>query len=74
MRILCLGAAMLYSIRLFKHVVTSGAIAAHVLGDGRRRGLVRGSPVLILSLTGPESGYLTDAARRSGLFLFVFLS
>ncbi len=45
-----------------------------LLGADRRRGLVRGSPVLIRSLAGTESGYLTDAARRSGLFLFVFLS
>ncbi len=38
-RILCLDAAMSYSMRLFKPCVTSRAIASHVLGDGRRRGL-----------------------------------
>ncbi len=70
MRILCLGAAMSYSICLFKHVVTSGGYRlTRVRGADRRRGLVRGSPLLILSLAGTESGYLTDAARRSGLFL-----
>ncbi len=75
MRILCLGAAMSYSTLLFKHVVTSGAIAAHVLGDGRRRGLVRGSPGLIRILTSQRADEVSDiSARHSGLCLFVFLS
>ncbi len=59
-RILCLGGAMSYSIRLFKHVVTSGAIVSHVLGDGGRRGLGPGSPTLIWSLAATERGCLSD--------------
>ncbi len=64
---------MSYLIRLFKHVVTSGAIASHVLGDGRRRGL--GPPGLQPHLDfGYDRARLSDGSALGTRGIFIFLS
>ncbi len=77
-RILCLDAAMSYSMRLFKPCVTSRAIASHVLGDGRRRVWnTPGAPTHIWSLAATENGRLMNSSRHTRilcLYVFCFVS
>ncbi len=60
---------MLKTLLYFKSLVRS--LRPSVRGADRRRGLVRGSPLLIQSLTPSSVDELSDAARRSGAFSVV---
>ncbi len=71
MRILCLGAAMSYSIRLFKHDVTSGAITAHVLGGV---GVVWSAALQPHLEFGSDRERLSDGSALGTRGFFVFLS